>query len=63
MTIRQLAEMVSNLGWDYEGILELMILTAYRNDGDAGVMEVFYEMTDRRLDNIRRGHYILAYYL
>ncbi len=62
MNIHDIAEYASRLGWEYE-ILLLIILRAYQNDGDAGVMSMFYEMTDRRIDNIRRGHYIMMYYI
>lgn len=62
MNIREVSEFATRLGWDFDIILE-MILRAYHNDGDAGVMELFYKMTDRRIDNIRRGHYIMTYYI
>ena len=62
MTIREVAEFVSRMEWSIEIILPIFI-NAYHNDGDTGVMGMFYEMTDRRIDNIRRGHYIMTYYI
>lgn len=55
MTLSNLAEIVSRLGWEYDLILKL-IQTVYKNSGDLGIIILFYEMT-----NIRRGHYIMTY--
>ena len=60
MNIRDLADIVSRMGWEYDIILKLMT-TVYRNDGDMGIIMLFYKMTDLRIDNIRRGHYIMTY--
>ena len=62
MNIQEVAKYASRLGWEYEMLLPLF-LTAYQNYGDAGVMELFHEVTGSRLDNMSRGHYIVTYYL
>lgn len=62
MNIHELTELISNTGWGYDVVFPLMH-NAYRNDGDAGIMKLFHEMTDLRIDNIRRGHYIMTYYI
>ena len=62
MNIHGVADYTSRLGWDYEILLPLFI-RAFHNHGDAGIMELFYEMTDRRIDNIRNGYYIMTYYI
>ena len=60
MNIRDLAEVVSRTGWECEDVLTLMT-TVYKNDGDMGTIMLFYQMTNLRIDNIRRGHYIMTY--
>ena len=60
MNIRDLSEIVARMGWEYEIIIKL-VTDVYRNEGDMGVILLFYQMTDIRIDNIRRGHYIMTY--
>ena len=60
MSIQDLSDIVTRMGWEYDVIHKLMT-TVYMNDGDMGVIMLFYQMTDIRIDNIRRGRYIMTY--
>ena len=60
MNIPTIANIISRMGWEYEIILPL-VTRVYTNKGDTGVMILFYEMTGIRIDNIRRGKYIMNY--
>ena len=60
MGIKDLAEMASRLGLDYNDVLEF-IQNEYNNGGDEAVKKIFKGMTSVDIDNIGRGKYVFKY--
>ena len=63
MGLKDLAEIVGRLGFDEEGvkILHKLFMQAYRINKDEGVVEMFKDATNLKIEPISRGKYILSY--
>lgn len=57
LTLKDLAEAIAiNCGWDEETVY-YMIMNAFRNQGDDGVMDLFKEATGVSIEPVIKGRY------
>lgn len=61
MNIIELSKMVSRLGINSASILKVL-QEEYRRGGDAGVIEMFKEMTGLDIESLSRGRYVFKYF-
>lgn len=60
LKLRDLAEIISRTGVDFESLL-MAFQDAFRDGGDEEVMELFKIGTGIEVENIGKGRYILKY--
>ena len=60
MGIRELAEMVSRMGVDYDAVLGIL-QNEFKKRGNSGVVNMFKGMTDVAIEAISQGKYVFNY--